>query len=507
MKFRKNIQSRSQAGLSLVEVLIAVVILSVVGGAVLNSISSGDLRTKSLSNNQREFNYLTAASEILVSLPFVSCNPNNTNPYSEASSKISPVVLDNVEAFDYISNSWLACSNPLWNTLKPSLVQRLNFSYPDSPPITRSVIKNLKSGTSEYSIVISRSSSCADDLATYDLVSQYQYSISLLICKGSINVTNSLGSLEFFTYKGKALQSSGSSCSPSIGSISIAISQNNLLVCSGSEYLLNVQDSKKEILELGAIIKASGEYVNPKTLTLNLFYPPTIISSYPIRTESNQVDLICPSTSSGLPIDITCPSKSFKLEYAGGVPEATVDFGLKSTSNSSITLSSGGNVSLSNGIFNGSALPVNYPFIPDIGGGGLPVGIRHPQIQGNLMVRPQLSLETRNISKTWTCSSTSSSCIFPFTINTNIQTGVGSFFTPDLYFVTSTTGFSPTLRTYSWDSANWRWTINFSVTVTRGNKGSVFCKPGDSAKIVNFNLNDTFPTSRNVDSGTISISC
>lgn len=140
-------RTRSDAGFSLVEVLIAVVVLGVAGLALLNALQTNILNSGKNSERAVAMLELSAAAQVLTSAPFQSCTGESALPYTrlEASGtdqgaqsagyllpqkiKITAVEgLMPIEVGDTRAGKWLSCTNAAWkNSNMISVAQRITI--------------------------------------------------------------------------------------------------------------------------------------------------------------------------------------------------------------------------------------------------------------------------------------------------------------------------------------------------------------------------------------------
>ena len=141
MFFKKKTKLNEDEGLTLLEVIVAVVVLGIVGVTILNGISSSNYQAKKATSSEISFNYLTSAAENIASTPFVTCNATKGPPTEYTSALTSspgtyPVQVARVEAL-YQSPSdtknagiWYDCAN--WPSgEKASYLQRVSIINTD----------------------------------------------------------------------------------------------------------------------------------------------------------------------------------------------------------------------------------------------------------------------------------------------------------------------------------------------------------------------------------------
>ena len=152
---------RGDEGLTLVELLIAVVILGLVSMALVGGLGSNTLVARKTAIVQNKNLTIDSAFEILEAANYKTCNANNTtadyttkNPYSAvtaANSFPSTVKVTKIEIYGGRSGSndvWTECPNWTATTL-PGLMQRVTIT--DSVTgATRQVFKSFKADPADY---------------------------------------------------------------------------------------------------------------------------------------------------------------------------------------------------------------------------------------------------------------------------------------------------------------------------------------------------------------------
>lgn len=142
---------KQELGFSLVEVMIAVVILSLVGGALLNGLISQENTSKKITVNTSAFSKLDAAVDLINATKFRACGPLPLNPY--AGLLPSDVTVTVYALPRKSSSAWKPCGDAIWDTQPPSLMQRIELTTPYSSmgTIRRYILKTFSPKTDSYS--------------------------------------------------------------------------------------------------------------------------------------------------------------------------------------------------------------------------------------------------------------------------------------------------------------------------------------------------------------------
>lgn len=152
--------AKSALGFSLVEVIIAIVILGLAGAALINGITSSNLGSRKANDKALAFAALTAYGEAIASASFATCNENLANPYSSISkptvktgesvaiSSVSGLIVSGAYA-----GQWKDCGSGWPTSEKASLVQKVKIAYLDASgatKFTRSITKTFGGTQAQY---------------------------------------------------------------------------------------------------------------------------------------------------------------------------------------------------------------------------------------------------------------------------------------------------------------------------------------------------------------------
>lgn len=175
---------RKSLGFSLIEVMIAVVILALVGTVTLNGLLNGRANSDKISVNSLTFAQIDSAAQTLTAAPYRACSTSQTNPYLSETlpSRVSVVSVEGLTR----AGDWISCGNASWAT-QSSVIQRVKIeapytNKPDGSPytradaasakyVTRTILKTFPALTyaSNYSVKIVRPDN-GQETANYDVV-------------------------------------------------------------------------------------------------------------------------------------------------------------------------------------------------------------------------------------------------------------------------------------------------------------------------------------------------
>lgn len=118
---------KKSQGFSLVEVMIAVVILGVVGSVLINGLLTGRANSEKVSVNAQVFTRLDAAAQVIAATPYLTCSIAGTNPY-ETLSLPDRVTVERVDGITR-AGQWVQCGDATWGN-QSTIIQRVIIKAP-----------------------------------------------------------------------------------------------------------------------------------------------------------------------------------------------------------------------------------------------------------------------------------------------------------------------------------------------------------------------------------------
>ncbi|MFM8447461.1 MAG: prepilin-type N-terminal cleavage/methylation domain-containing protein [Candidatus Nanopelagicaceae bacterium] len=460
---------KNDEGFSLLEVLVAVVVLALVGTALLNGISSGNLQAKKTTNNQINFNYLTAAAENIAKANFVTCNKNIGIPqiYKDAiaTSNTFPVQVLKVEALytNGSSGTWYDCVS--WPDNAPaSFLQKITIVNTDSStnkqcqtnPLnvgcTRVVFKNLTSVNSSFSVTPINPTSLFDGKSK---------SISLTTQNAAADAQ-----IIYFILPGSNLSTT---CASDV--IGANLNLSTLTLCAGANY----SGLPRLGIDVGAFDIKNSVYATPASILLDVFDPIVLNSISPI-TEVGALKF-----TSGTTVQLSASGgNGYNISYSTDPSNPLL---------SGVVISSSGLVTLSGSGITTSGKKTIYTLIS---GSGQDSG---EATSGNFQIDVRSPLTLQSVSGTGSsgnpCSGTATTtCTILF--KTPAGSGVGPTPIPTLNPV-ATTNVTYNSKSYSYDSVAQQWTLTLSLTYNASLSTNGFCKSkGAGIWPINATVTDAF---------------
>jgi len=342
---------KGDKGFSLLEVLIAVVILGLVGGVLLHGIAASNLSAKKNTLKQENIDYLTSAEQNILKEPYTPCSGPSTptslnwsgqavpDPYSNLNSTFSKNVRITkvVEVFQDGTQK-TACGltldlNTVGRGTNQSISQIITISTDPNnagtSTLTKTFFKNAAQSPSQINTVSVRLKSCSttdSSLTSISFLASGTATIPLYACSGT---TPASGSVTFYTLPGAGLQAGD--CSANNSTLIVGISQPSgntpgslsLSPCPG--YLPDLSkcpttgcDGQVANLQIAALeAGANAKSYTPVSVTVSTYEAPQIPSTITLATENGFADFDCGAGQA-------CSSYTFSPKY--GIPGSAPTF-------------------------------------------------------------------------------------------------------------------------------------------------------------------------------------
>ena len=277
----RQVLTNSNSGFSLVEVMIAVVILVSVGGILLNGLLNQQKTTGKVTLNSQAMSDLSSAAESIAATPYIPCgisqDASNLNPYNNVN-RPTLVTIDSVEGLTK-AKQWKPCGDNAWANEAP-MIQRVKISTAastasNSRQISRTVLKYFSGTAGSYD------QSYKVNKIQLDLGPATSTDSTKTSSTRSLTVTKDQGDTCFFlfpaVYKGITVSIPAENTCGSGAKITVSLSST-----ATGTYLVDV----------GAFNKLSGKLAIVGTLNL-VVRPPLSLSASVVNTAGTTTNLLC----------------------------------------------------------------------------------------------------------------------------------------------------------------------------------------------------------------------
>lgn len=309
---RMKVSRSISGGFSLVEVMIAVTILLVVGGILLNGLLNQQKTTGKVTFNSQALSDLSSAAGSIAATPYVPCGSSqdatNLNPYSNVN-RPTLVQIDSVEGLTK-AKAWKPCGDAAWQSEAP-MIQRVKISTPvsaiaNSKKISRTVLKYFSGSAGSYdqsykvnNLAVSMGPATSTD-------STKTTSTQLL------TATKDQGLTCFFlfpaTYSGLTASIPSNTACGTSAQITITLG----LAATGT-YLIDV----------GAFNKTNGKLAIVGTINVTV-RPPLALTATVVNTAGSTTTLLCNGFRNSMPYTTSSSgsgsSKRYSYTFGAAVP-------------------------------------------------------------------------------------------------------------------------------------------------------------------------------------------
>lgn len=300
---RMKVSRPTNGGFSLVEVMIAVTILLVVGGILLNGLLNQQKTTGKVTFNSQALSDLSSAAGSIAATPYVPCGSSqdatNLNPYSNVS-RPTLVQIDSVEGLTK-AKVWKPCGDAAWQSEAP-MIQRVKISTPvsaiaNSQKISRTVLKYFSGSAGGYD-------------QSYK-VNKLQFNLGPATSTDSTKTTSS----QLLT----ATKNQDLTCfflfPATYNGITVSIPSNS--ACGTNAQLtisLGSSATGTYLVEVGAFNKTNGNLAIVGTMNVTV-RPPLNLSAAVVNTAGSTTTLLCDGFKNSMTVSTTQTKSPFSWTY------------------------------------------------------------------------------------------------------------------------------------------------------------------------------------------------
>lgn len=307
-----KVTRHSNDGFSLVEVMIAVLILTVVGGILLNGLINQQKTTGKVVTNSQSLSDLSSAAESIAAAPYVSCgisqDATNLNPYKNVA-RADLVQIDSVAGLTK-AREWKACGDSAWASEAP-MIQRVVISTPvstaaNSRRISRTVLKYFSGSAASYD------QNYKVNKLQFDLGPATSSDATKTTSTKSLTVTQDQSLTCFFLFPA------------AYNGITASIPSANS--CGASAKLTISLDSAATgtyLVDVGAFNQSNGNLAIVGTMNI-VVRPPLAINTTVVNTAGTTTNLLCDGFKNSMTVSTTSTKNPFIWTYKDAPCKTTV---------------------------------------------------------------------------------------------------------------------------------------------------------------------------------------